>query len=295
MDSILQAIQSFYETRVLGYINTLLAYPIKIVVLLVDCTIVGYILYKIIKLLKGTRAMQLIKGILVLVVATAVSEFLSLKILHYLLSSIMTYGVLVVIVVLQPELRKALEQVGNTNIKKIFDFDDTENEPSCIDSVAEAAVEMASHKVGALIVFEREMPLEDFIRTGVMLDSKTSKELLINIFVPDTPLHDGAVIIRENKLVAASCILPLTDKETLDRTLGTRHRAAIGVTEATDAIAVVVSEETGSISISIEGKMIRDISGEQLKKELKKRLLKAKKNNLHMKAKENIEKGENQK
>lgn len=276
MNSILESFKIFYETRVLAYVNTLLEYPIKIVVLLVDLAIVSYIIYKCWKLLKGTRAIQLIKGIIILVFATAVSDFLSLNILHYLLSSVMTYGVLVAIVVFQPELRKALEQVGNANIKKILYLDDEEQETSCIDSVVDAATDMASHKVGALIVFERETSLEELTRTGVMLDSKTSKELLINIFVPDTPLHDGAVIIRDNKIVAASCILPLTDKVTLDRIFGTRHRAAIGVTESTDAVAVVVSEETGAISLAVEGKIIRDISPEQLRKDLRKRLAKPK-------------------
>ena len=276
MNSILESFKIFYETRVLAYVNTLLEYPIKIVVLLVDLAIVSYIIYKCWKLLKGTRAIQLIKGIIILVFATAVSDFLSLNILHYLLSSVMTYGVLVAIVVFQPELRKALEQVGNANIKKILYLDDEEQETSCIDSVVDAAADMASHKVGALIVFERETSLEELTRTGVMLDSKTSKELLINIFVPDTPLHDGAVIIRDSKIVAASCILPLTDKVTLDRIFGTRHRAAIGVTESTDAVAVVVSEETGAISLAVEGKIIRDISPEQLRKDLRKRLAKPK-------------------
>lgn len=276
MNSILESFKMFYETRVLAYVNTLLEYPIKIVVLLVDLAIVSYIIYKCWKLLKGTRAIQLIKGIIILVFATAVSDFLSLNILHYLLSSVMTYGVLVAIVVFQPELRKALEQVGNANIKKILYLDDEEQETSCIDSVVDAAADMASHKVGALIVFERETSLEELTRTGVMLDSKTSKELLINIFVPDTPLHDGAVIIRDGKIVAASCILPLTDKVTLDRIFGTRHRAAIGVTESTDAVAVVVSEETGAISLAVEGKIIRDISPEQLRKDLRKRLAKPK-------------------
>lgn len=276
MNSILESFKMFYETRVLAYVNTLLEYPIKIVVLLVDLAIVSYIIYKCWKLLKGTRAIQLIKGIIILVFATAVSDFLSLNILHYLLSSVMTYGVLVAIVVFQPELRKALEQVGNANIKKILYLDDEEQEASCIDSVVDAAADMASHKVGALIVFERETSLEELTRTGVMLDSKTSKELLINIFVPDTPLHDGAVIIRDSKIVAASCILPLTDKVTLDRIFGTRHRAAIGVTESTDAVAVVVSEETGAISLAVEGKIIRDISPEQLRKDLRKRLAKPK-------------------
>ncbi|MBQ9267267.1 MAG: diadenylate cyclase CdaA [Clostridia bacterium] len=282
MNSILNSFKIFYETKVLAYINTLLEYPIKIVVLLVDLAIVGYIVYKVIKLLKGTRAMQLVKGIIILVIGTALSEFLSLNVLHYLLSSIMTYGVLVAIVVFQPELRKALEQVGNANFKKILDFEETDEEPSCIDAVVDAVTDMASHKVGALIVFEREVNLEELVKTGVAMDSKTSKELLINIFVPDTPLHDGAVIIRDNKIVAASCILPLTSNISLDRIFGTRHRAAIGVTESSDCIAVVASEETGALSLAIEGKIIRDISSEQLRKELKRRLVKPKKNVNHL-------------
>lgn len=276
MESIIELIEAFYETRVLSYINTLLAYPIKFVLLIIDILIVGYLIFRVIKMLKGTRAMQLLKGIVLLLIINALSEFLSLNILHYMLSSIMTYGVLLVIVVFQPELRKALEQVGNTDIKKILDFEE-EEEPSCIEDVVKAAKDMANKKIGALIVFELDTNLGDYVHTGVQLDSKVSKELLINIFIPDTPLHDGAVIIKDNKIEAASCILPLTDKESIDRIFGTRHRAAIGLTENSDAVVVVVSEETGAISLAIGGKIIRDISEEQLRKELIKRIIKAKK------------------
>ncbi len=284
MESIIELIEAFYETRVLSYINTLLAYPIKFVLLIIDILIVGYLIFRVIKMLKGTRAMQLLKGIALLLIINALSEFLSLNILHYMLSSIMTYGVLLVIVVFQPELRKALEQVGNTDIKKILDFDE-EEEPSCVEDVVKAAKDMASKKIGALIVFERDTSLGDYVHTGVQLDSKVSKELLINIFIPDTPLHDGAVIIKDNKIQAASCILPLTDKESIDRIFGTRHRAAIGLTENSDAVVVVVSEETGAISLAIGGKIIRDISEEQLRKELVKRVVKNKKTINYLKKK----------
>lgn len=277
MESVIELIEAFYETRVLSYFNTLLAYPIKIVLLLLDVLIVLYLAYAVIKMLKGTRAMQLLKGIALLLIINALSEFLSLNILHYILNSIMTYGVLLIIVVFQPELRKALEQVGNTNIKKILEFED-EEEPSCVEEVVKAAEEMAKQSIGALMVFERDISLGDYIHTGVAMGSKVSKELLINVFIPDTPLHDGAVIIKDNKIQAASCILPLTDKESIDRIFGTRHRAAIGVTENTDAVVVVVSEETGAISLAIGGKIIRDISGEQLRKELAKRVSRPKKN-----------------
>lgn len=284
MESIVELIEAFYETRVLSYINTLLAYPIKFVLLIIDILIVSYLIFRVIKMLKGTRAMQLLKGIVLLLIINALSEFLSLNILHYMLSSIMTYGVLLVIVVFQPELRKALEQVGNTDIKKILDFEE-EEEPSCIEDVVKAAQDMSSKRIGALIVFERDTNLGDYVHTGVQLDSKVSKELLINIFIPDTPLHDGAVIIKDNKIQAASCILPLTDKESIDRIFGTRHRAAIGLTENSDAVVVVVSEETGAISLAIGGKIIRDISEEQLRKELVKRVVKNKKTINYLKKK----------
>lgn len=277
MESIIESFKIFYETRVLSYINTLLAYPIKIVILLVDISLVTFLVLWMIKMLKGTRAMQLLKGIFLLMIITALSNFLSLNILHYILSSVMTYGVLLVIVIFQPELRKALEQFGNANIKKILDFDDESDDTASADEVVSAAVDMSKKKIGALIVFERDMSLSDYVRTGVEMGSKVSKELLINIFIPDTPLHDGAVIIKNNKIQAASCILPLTDKESIDRIFGTRHRAAIGISEVSDAVVVVVSEETGAISLAIGGKIIRDISEEQLKKELVRRLVKNKK------------------
>lgn len=273
MNEIFESFGIFYETRVLNYINTLLAYPIKIVILLIDISIVVFLVYKVIKIMRGTRAIQLIKGVAVLIVATAISEFLSFKILHYILSSVMTYGVLVAIVVFQPELRKALEQMGNANFKRFLELSDEE---FCVPDVVAAVKEMSKKKIGALIAIERETNLGDLANTGVILDSKISEALLINIFTPDTPLHDGAVIIKENKLYAASCILPITDKEDLERQYGTRHRAAIGVTEQTDAIVIVVSEETGTISLVINGKIIRDIGEEQLAKELKRRLAKPK-------------------
>ena len=152
MEAFIELIEAFYETRVLSYINTLLAYPIKCIILIIDILIVTYLFYRVIKMLKGTRAMQLLKGIVLLLIITALSEFLSLNILHYMLSSIMTYGVLLVIVVFQPELRKALEQVGNTDIKKILEFEE-EEEPSCVEDVIKAAQDMSQKGIGALIVF----------------------------------------------------------------------------------------------------------------------------------------------
>ena len=272
MRTIQESFVTFFEENILSYFNILLTYPIKILVLIIDLLIVALLIFKLVKAVKNTRAMQLFKGIAILIIATKLSEFLSLDILHYILSSVMTYGVVMIIVIFQPELRKTLEQIGSKGIKDIFDVEQTEDSTSSVDEVVEAVVRMSKDKIGALIVFEKDFNLADISKTGVALDSIVSKELLINIFVPDTPLHDGAVVIKNNKIVAASCILPITDKENLDRQYGTRHRAAIGMSEQSDAIIVVASEETGTISMVIDGKIIRDMNEEHLRKELKRRL-----------------------
>ena len=261
----------FQGTEISNYFNTLLANPLKIVLSIIDLLIVAFILLKAYRMLKNTRAMQLIKGIVVLVIVNWLSSLLSFNILHSLLSLVMNYGILLIIVVFQPELRKLIEQVGNANFKKWFDLEESK-EVTCIGEVVKAAKAMSATKTGMLVVFERETSLGEIAYTGVKLDSEVSAELLINIFVKDTPLHDGAVIIKNNKIEAASCILPLTDKESLDRVFGTRHRAAIGVTEVTDSVVAVVSEETGAISLACNGKIIRELSAEQLEKELNRRL-----------------------
>ena len=271
MNSILESFKVFYETKILGYINMMVEYPIKLLALAVDLAIVFYLLYKLIKMIKGTRAVQLITGIAVLLIANVLSEFLSLNILHYILNSVVTYGVLLFIVVFQPELRKTLEQMGSTNIRRFFDIEDTSSLQS-VDEVVLAVEQMAKDKTGALIVYEKESSLGEIMHTGVAIDADISKELLLNIFVPDTPLHDGAVIIKDNRIAAASCILPITDREDLDREFGTRHRAAIGLSEVSDAVIIIVSEETGKISLAMNGKIIRNLQPEVLKKELKKRI-----------------------
>lgn len=270
MEYIVESIKIFYETHVVSYFNMLAEYPIKIVTLLIDLAIVFYLIDWVVRMIKGTRAMTLLKGIIVLMIATAVSDFLSLNILHYILSTISTYGVVMVIVIFQPELRRTLEQMGSTDIRKWFDSETTDE--TAIDKVVASVYEMAKTKTGALIVFEREMNLESIVSTGVPIEAKISKELIENIFVKDTPLHDGALVIRNSKIIAASCILPITNREDLDREYGTRHRAAIGLSEQYDAIVVVVSEETGKVSLVIDGKIIRGLNEEILKKELKRRL-----------------------
>ena len=261
------------NSEISNYFSTMFAYPIKAVFSIIDIIIVVYLLYRGYKIMKNTRAMQLIKGIIVLIVVNVLSSkyVFDLYFLHSILDYFMQYGIILIAVIFQPELRKALEQVGNTNIRKWFDFVG-ENTVTCIPEVCKAAKEMAATKTGMLVVFEKETSLGEIAHTGVNIDSEVSAELLINIFVKDTPLHDGAVIIKNNRIEAASCILPLTDKESLDRIFGTRHRAAIGVSEVTDGVVVVVSEETGTISLAVDGRIYRDLTSEQLEKELTKRL-----------------------
>ena len=264
-------------TSISNYFNTMFAYPIKAVFSIIDIAIVCFLIYKGYKIVKNTRAMQLIKGILVLVVLNFLSSknVFDLYFLHSILDYFMQYGIILIAVVFQPELRKALEQVGNANIRKWFEFE-AEESVTCIPEVAKAAKAMSATKTGMLVVFEKETSLGEIARTGVAIDSEVSAELLINIFVKDTPLHDGAVIIKNNRVQAASCILPLTDKESLDRVFGTRHRAAIGISEVTDSVVAIVSEETGAISLAVGGKIYRDLTAEQLEIELNKRLSKPK-------------------
>lgn len=272
MESIIGSFRVFYETRVVAYFNMLAEYPIKILTLIIDLALVGLLIYGLVRILKGTRAMYLLKGIVILIVAIALSDFFSLRILHYILSSISTYGVIMIIVIFQPELRRTLEQMGSADIRKFFDFEEQGNADSDVEQTVEAAFRMSKEKIGALIVFEREMNLDAIASTGVKIDSKVSRELIENIFVPDTPLHDGALIIRNGRIDSAACILPITAREDLDREYGTRHRAAIGLSEQYDSIVVVVSEETGKVSMIIDGKIIRGLSQEALNKELKRRL-----------------------
>lgn len=231
----------------------------------VDIIIVAYVCYKAIKLVRETRAVQLVKGLLVLVIVMQISHWLQLNTINYILRNTMQVGVVALLVVFQPELRRALEKVGRSNISNILNPAD--NKISDVaDAISEAAESMSRDRVGALIVLERETRLGDIINSGTILNAAVSVPLLINIFVPNTPLHDGAVIIRGDIIVSASCILPLTHNDSLSRELGTRHRAALGVTENSDCVVVVVSEETGKISVATDGKMTRNLTPDALRR-----------------------------
>jgi diadenylate cyclase len=230
---------------------------------IIDILIVSYVIYKLIVLVRGTRAVQLVKGIIVIAIAWGLSVWLNLYTLNWLLNQMLTVGLIAVIIIFQPELRRALEQLGRGRL--FSRSNDLDQEYSrLIGEVVKAVNYMSRRKIGALIVFERETGLNDYIESGVKIDSYPTSELLINIFVPNTPLHDGAVIMKESKIMAAGCYLPLSENPFISKELGTRHRAAIGVTEVSDAICVVVSEETGQVSFSMNGQVVRDIKEESL-------------------------------
>ena len=239
----------------------------------IDVFIVAIILYYLINLIRETRAMQLVKGIIFLFIVFFMSQWLKLNALNYILGGAMQIGAFALVVIFQPELRNLLERMGRFNVGNIIDFAaDTSDEElqRVIESISVAAANMSESRTGALIVMERSTRLGEFISTGTMLDANVSSGLLENIFVPNTPLHDGAVIIRNNKIVTAGCLLPLTANNNLSRDLGTRHRAAIGLSEVTDAVIIVVSEETGKISIALNGSLTRNLSKESLSKALTK-------------------------
>ena len=210
-----------------------------------------------------------------LIVATLVSGWIHLEILHYILTSIMTYGVIVMIVIFQPELRRGLEQLGTNKLTKFFGInkDIATKTKEDIYKISIAVSEMAKSRTGALIVMERDIKIGDIAETGIEINAEVSPQLLVNLFVPNTPLHDGAVIISNNKIVSAACILPLANDKEIAKELGTRHRAAIGISKETDSIAIVVSEETGKISIAKDGTLIADVDEEKLKKILIKNIV----------------------
>lgn len=235
---------------------------------ILDIAIVAFVIYKGTKLVRETRAVQLIKGIIILLLAMQVSGWFSLNAINFLLVNTVQVGMVALLVVFQPELRRALEKVGRSSIGKIINSSGSENDTT-IANVVTAMQAMQSTKTGALIVFEREIKLADVAKTGITINSDVSPELLINIFVPNTPLHDGAVIIGDNRIKAAACFLPLTQDNTLSQELGTRHRAAIGITEVADCVVAVVSEETGRISVAVNGKIDRSITPDSLEKTLK--------------------------
>ena len=231
---------------------------------LIDIVLVGFILYYLYKSIKNTRALSLLKGLMVLGLVSLMSRILDLHAVNWIIQQSLTVIIVALPVVFQPELRRALEKLGRSRFfMKSVELADQELH-MVVDEVLRASQNMSQDKIGALIVFEREVGLEDYIDTGVAVDAMVSRELIENIFVPNTPLHDGALIIRGNRIKAAGCLLPLTGERNLSTELGTRHRAAIGLSEQTDAVILVVSEETGKISYAYGGHLYRHVAREQM-------------------------------
>ncbi len=260
--------KNFYNQNILAYIQSLQEYPVKLISLILDLAIVIFLAYHLLKIVKDSRAWQLVKGIALLIVATALSSLFNLKILNYILSAVMNWGVILIFIIFQPELRRALEQLGTNRFEKYFGIENDKASKTKEDiyKIVIAATELAKDKIGALIVIERDIQIKDIIATGVELNAVVSPQLLVNIFQPKTPLHDGAVIISNNKIVAAACMLPLAGDKDIAQELGTRHRAAIGISKESDSIVVVVSEETGKISVAKDGTLIADVREDVLKK-----------------------------
>ena len=254
------------------YLN-LFSFPHVRVNDIIDILIVSIIIYEVARWIRNTRAWMLFKGLIVLLGFTIVAAILQLHTIMWILDKIFSIGITAAIIIFQPELRRALESLGKKNIiANIFNFDDSKEEEvfddKSVQAITKACVEMGKAKTGALIVMERQVGLGEYERTGIPIDSKITSQLLINIFEHNTPLHDGAVLIRNNRIVSATCYLPLTDNLEIGKELGTRHRAAIGISEVSDSITIVVSEETGGISIARGGKLYRNLNAESLKKYL---------------------------
>jgi diadenylate cyclase len=231
---------------------------------IIDIVLVAIVIYNLILLLRGTRAIQLLKGIMVIVSAWILSTYFKLDTLQWLMSQAFNLGVFAILIIFQPELRRALEHLGSGRFFSRLSMDDEEVNNESIESIIKAVQYMAKRRIGALMVIERSTGLSEYIETGTRLGAQISSELLINIFIPNTPLHDGAVIISGNNIMAAGCYLPLSENPDISKELGTRHRAGIGMSEVSDAIVVIVSEETGQVSVAMGGNLVRDLSEEAL-------------------------------
>ena len=241
---------------------------------LLDIIILSFLLYEIMVWIKKTRAWVLLKGFAVLLVFIFVAWAFRLNTILWLGKNIFSLGITALVIVFQPELRKALEQLGRQNIiSSVFSFDSAKESEArfsdkTVNELIKAVFEMAKVKTGALIVIEKKTPLNEYERTGITLDSVITSQLLINIFEKNTPLHDGAVIIRGDRIVSATCYLPLSDNLFLSKELGTRHRAAVGISEVTDSLTIVVSEETGAVSVAMEGDIKRNLNQDDLRAQL---------------------------
>jgi len=238
----------------------------------IEIIIIAFLLYNILVWIKDTRAWALLKGIIVIGVFTLIAYILNLRTILWIASKTISVGIIALVIIFQPELRRALEQLGRKKIlTNIFRFESEKDERfsnKTINELIRATFELAKEKTGALIVLEQEMMLQEYEKTGIEIDAVVTSQILINIFEHNTPLHDGAVIIRDNRVIAATCYLPLSDNMSLSKSLGTRHRAAVGISEVTDSFTIIVSEETGLVSVAVGGELIHNMDGESIRNKL---------------------------
>ncbi|MDU5108992.1 MAG: diadenylate cyclase CdaA [Clostridium sp.] len=230
-----------------------------------DILVVAYIFYKGYSLIKETRAEQLLKGIIFMIAFIPISYVLKLEMLNFILNKTLTIGLLSVVIIFQPEIRRALEHLGRSAFEELHSIQDVENRNITVNEIVNAVDNLAASKTGALIVIEKVTRLGEVLNSGTILDAKVTSNLLENIFVVNTPLHDGATIIRNDRILASGCVLPLTNNTSINKKLGTRHRAGIGLSEISDAIIIIVSEETGIVSLAINGKLTRGYDKEKLR------------------------------
>lgn len=249
------------------YWTSLFSSPLSIAINIFDILIVAYILYRFTKAIAGTKIMILVRGVIIFVLAQFVANILGLTTISWLINQIITYGVIAAVVIFSPEIRTGLERLGRAT--DFFSNSTVSAEEQMIRSFVKAVEYMSPRKIGALVAIQRVRTLQEYIATGIPLDSKISAELLINIFIPNTPLHDGAVIIRDNRIAVTSAYLPLTERTGISKEFGTRHRAAIGLSEVSDALTFIVSEETGGISITYNGVFKHNLSLEEFEAELR--------------------------
>lgn len=240
----------------------------------VEIILLSFLVYKVMLWIRETRAWTLLKGILLLGVFVAVAYILQMDTIKFLVTKGTDLALMAAVIIFQPELRRAMEQLGEKKVlSSIVPFDTSKYvsermSDRTVNELVKASIEMGKAKTGALIVLEQNENLAEYERTGIPIDAQITSQLLINIFEHNTPLHDGAVLVRENRIVSATCYLPLSDNMVLSKELGTRHRAGVGVSEATDSLTIIISEETGQISYAYKGELTRGVSGEELKKRL---------------------------
>ncbi|RKJ46284.1 TIGR00159 family protein, partial [Butyricicoccus sp. 1XD8-22] len=227
--------------------------PVNIIISFLDVLLVWYVVYKLLTLIKGTKAVQLLKGLFVIIFARIATEVLGLDTLGWMLQQVIDFGFIAIIIIFTPEIRRALEQLGRGKIFRRSTSQLEDEQSRLIEAMKKAVSYMAKRRIGALISIENETGLTEYIETGIKMNADISSELLINIFIPNTPLHDGAVVIQKTKVAAAACYLPLSESTFISKELGTRHRAALGLSEVTDAVTIIVSEETGGISLTKNG------------------------------------------